>query len=251
MDRNKSAPAPVSAWVDERMSALNANNNWQPNVNAGFERLTKLGIAPKWITKKTILLATATTAAICLSVMASPSPRVFAHRCIAECKVVWQNLSLSPRMQANLTPENARYAAPDFSLKGSDDKDVKLSELKGKVVLVNFWATWCHGCQLEIPWYIEFQKKYEKQGLVIVGLSMDEDGWKSVRPWLAEKQVNYPIVIGNQALADRYGLSGMPLTTLVDRDGKTADVHVGVVDKSATEQKIQALLKQSSGNSKN
>ena len=63
---------------------------------------------------------------------------------------------------------------------------------------MNFWATWCHGCQLEIPWYIEFQKKYEKQGLVIIGISMDEDAWKSVRPWLAEKQVNYPIVIGNQ-----------------------------------------------------
>jgi cytochrome c biogenesis protein CcmG/thiol:disulfide interchange protein DsbE len=80
---------------------------------------------------------------------------------------------------------------------------------------------------------------------------MDEDGWKSVRPWLAEKQVNYPIVIGNQALADRYGLSGMPLTALVDRDGKIADVHVGVVEKDATEQKIQTLLKQSAGNSRN
>lgn len=251
MDRDKSASVPVNAWVDERMSALNSNDNWQPNVRAGFERLTKLGTTPKWIGKRTILLVTATTAAICLSVLAYPSPKVFARRCITECKVVWQNLSLSPRTQANLTPENARYAAPDFILKDASGKDVKLSEQKGKVVLVNFWATWCHGCQLEIPWYIEFQKKYEKQGLVIIGISMDEDGWKSVRPWLAEKQVNYPIVIGNQALADRYGLSGMPLTALVDRDGKIADVHVGVVEKDATEQKIQTLLKQSAGNSRN
>jgi peroxiredoxin len=251
MDRNKSASVPVNTWVEARMSALNSNDNWQPNVSAGFERLTKLGAATKWIGKKTILFAAATTAAICLSVMAYPSPKVFARRCIAECKMVWQNLSLSSRTPANLTPENARYAAPDFSLKGANDQAVMLSDLKGKVVLVNFWATWCHGCQLEIPWYIEFQKKYERQGLVIVGISMDEDGWKSVRPWLAEKQVNYPIVIGNQALADRYGLSGMPLTSLVDRDGKIADVHVGVVEKDATEQKIQALLKQSAGNSRN
>jgi peroxiredoxin len=255
MDRNKFSSAQVELvindWVDDRMSALNSNDNWQPNVRAGFERLTKLGDTARWISRKTIFLATATIAAICISVMAYPSPKVFARRCIAECKVAWQNLGLSARTQAQLTPENARYAAPDFSLKNADDKDVKLSEQKGKVVLVNFWATWCHGCQLEIPWYIEFQKKYEKQGLVIIGISMDEDGWKSVRPWLAEKQVKYPIVIGNQALADRYGLNGMPLTALVDRDGKIADVHVGVVERDVTEQKIQALLKQSAPNSRN
>lgn len=251
MDGNKFDSPQVGIWVDERLSVLNSDSNWQPNVVAGFERLSKSGAKTNWIGKRTVLLAAATTAAICLSVMAYPSPKVFARRCIAECKVVWQNLSLSARTQAMLTPENARYSAPDFSLKAADDKEVKLSELKGRVVLVNFWATWCHGCQLEIPWYIEFQKKHEKQGLVIIGISMDEDGWKSVRPWLNEKQVNYPIVIGDKALADRYGLNGMPLTALVDRDGKIADVHVGVVDKDATEQKIQALLKQSAGNSKN
>ena len=251
MDGNKLSSTPVNAWVDERMSALCANDNWQPNVHAGFERLTKLGAAPHWVGKRTILLAAAASAAICLSIMAYPSPKVFARRCISDCTVILQSLSLSARAQAHLTPENARYAAPDFILKDANDKSVALSELKGKVVLVNFWATWCHGCQLEIPWYVEFQKKYEKQGLAIIGISMDEDGWKSVRPWLNEKQVNYPIVIGNQALADRYGLSGMPLTALVDRDGKMADVHVGVVDKDATEQKIKALLKQSAGNTKN
>ena len=255
MARNKLSSAQVELvsndWVDQRMSALNSHDDWQPNVRAGFERLTKLGTAANWIGRKTILLAAATVAAIGISIMAYPSPKVFARRCIAECKVAWQNLSLSSRTLANLTPENARYAAPDFSLKNADDKDVKLSEQKGKVVLVNFWATWCHGCRLEIPWYIEFQKKYEKQGLVIIGISMDEDGWKSVRPWLSEKQVKYPIVIGNQALADRYGLSGMPLTALVDRDGKIADVHLGVVDKDTTEQKIRALLMQSAANSKN
>lgn len=250
MDGNNLGSARVNTWVDERMSALNSDSNWQPNVPAGYERLTKLGATTKWIGRRTILLTAATVVGVCLAVMAYPSPKVFARRCIAECKVVWQNLSLSPRTPASLTPENARYSAPDFALKDAHDQDVKLSEQKGKVVLVNFWATWCHGCQLEIPWFIDFQKKYEKQGLVVIGISMDEDGWKSVRPWLNEKQVNYPIVIGNQALADRYGLNGMPLTTLVDRDGKIADVHVGVVDKDATEQKIQALLKQSAGNSK-
>jgi peroxiredoxin len=244
MDRNKLNAAAVNTWVDGRMSTLNSGENWQPNVTAGFARFGELKTSIRWVGKRTILLATASVAAICVSIMAYPSPKVFAHRCIDECTIVWQSLSLSARAQARLTPENARYAAPDFKLKDVNDRSVALSDQKGKVVLVNFWATWCHGCQLEIPWYIEFQKKYEKQGLVVVGISMDENGWKSVRPWMSEKRVNYPIVIGSQSVADSFGLSGMPLTVLVDRDGKVADLHVGVVDKDATEQKLRALLQE-------
>jgi peroxiredoxin len=244
MDRNKLNSPQVNAWVDERISALNSGEDWQPNVHAGFARLRELRGTGNQIGRRTILLATATAAAICLSVLAYPSPKVFARRCIAECTVMWQSLSLSARAQAHLTPENARYVAPDFILKDVNEKNIALADQKGKVVLVNFWATWCHGCQLEIPWFIEFQKKYEKQGLVVIGISMDDDGWKYVRPWLSEKRVNYPIVIGNQTLGDRFGLDGMPLTALVDRDGKIADVHLGVVDKDATEKKIQTLLQE-------
>jgi peroxiredoxin len=251
MDRNKSNSARINThtdpWVDERMAALNSAENWQPNVNAGFARLKELKSRASWIGRRTILLAAATATAVLLSVLAYPSPKVFARRCIAECTVAWQNFSLSARGQAHLTPENARYSAPDFILKDANDKNVGLAEQKGKVVLVNFWATWCHDCQLEIPWYVEFQKKYEKQGLVVIGISMDEDGWKLVKPWMSEKRVNYPVVIGNQGLADRFGLNGMPLTALVDRDGKIADVHSGVVDKDATEQKIRTLLLEKAG----
>jgi peroxiredoxin len=244
MDRNKLNATAVNTWVDERMSALNSAENWQPNISAGFSRLRGLKTSARRFGRRTILLATAAVAAICLSIMAYPSPKVFARRCIDECTVVWQSLSLSGRGQANLTPEIARYAAPDFNLKDADDKNFGLADQKGKVILVNFWATWCHGCQLEIPWFMEFQKKYEKQGLVVVGISMDDDGWKSVKPWMGEKRVNYPIVIGDQTVADRFGLNAMPLTALVDRDGKIADVHAGVVDKSATELKVRALLQE-------
>jgi peroxiredoxin len=177
--------------------------------------------------------------------MVLPSPKVFAHRCL-ECSVaVWQSLLPSAPAQADLKSPSARSLAPDFNLKDANGKDVKLADLKGKVVLVNFWATWCEGCQVEIPWFVEFQKAYEGKGLVVVGISMDDDGWKSVRPWLKEKKVNYPIVIGNDGLANRYGLDGMPLTALVDREGRIADVHPGLVDKAATQQKIKALLQES------
>jgi len=98
---------------------------------------------------------------------------------------------------------------------------------------------------VEIPWFVEFQKEYASRGFVVVGISMDDDGWKSVKPWIGEKKVNYPIVIGNEGLGKQYGLVGMPLTALVDREGRIADVHHGIVEKTATQQKIRGLLQES------
>jgi len=149
--------------------------------------------------------------------------------------------------QASIQLENGRKVAPDFDLKDQDGNEVRLSGLKGKVVLVNFWATWCEGCQVEIPWFVEFEKKYSGQGLVVVGVSMDEDGWKSVKPWLKEKKVNYPIVIGNDQLGNQYRLEAMPLTVLVDRQGRIAGEHPGVVKKADTEKHIRTLLDEGVG----
>jgi cytochrome c biogenesis protein CcmG/thiol:disulfide interchange protein DsbE len=153
-------------------------------------------------------------------------------------------LAPSGSTQADLKSASSRAMAPDFNLKDAWGKDIKLSELKGKVVLVNFWATWCEGCQIEIPWFIEFERKYADRGLTVIGVSMDDEGWKSVKPWLIEKKVNYPIVIGNEQLGKQFGLAGMPLTLLVDREGKIADSHSGVVNKVVTEKKIETLLEE-------
>ena len=128
---------------------------------------------------------------------------------------------------------------------------MRLLGLKGKVVLLNFWATWCGGCQVEIPWFIDFQNQYQDRGLAIVGVSMDADGWKSVRPYLKEKNVNYSIVIGNGELAKRYGVEAMPVTLLIDREGKIAASHVGLVSKSDYQAEIETLLKENSSASTN
>src|SRR5579871_4826689 len=92
--------------------------------------------------------------------------------------------------------------APDFTLQDSRGATVKLSDYKGKVVLLNFWATWCGPCKLEIPWFMDFQNTYKDKGFTVLGVSMDDDGWKVVKPYLASSKMNYPVVLGNDKLAD-------------------------------------------------
>lgn len=146
------------------------------------------------------------------------------------------------------TTMDLRKAAPNFALTDSKGGAIKLSEYRGKVILLDFWATWCGGCKVEIPWYMEFQDKYRDRGLAVVGVSMDEDGWKVVKPFLEKNKINYPVVIGNDHLAKLYGLESMPMTLLIDRGGKIATSHVGMVKKDAFEKEIQILLKERGGN---
>jgi peroxiredoxin len=239
MDMNSSSRS--DSWVDEQLAALDPGVEWEPDVTDGLLRLRELRVRGSWIGGRWLLAATGTLG-VCVCLMALPSSKVLAHRCL-ECSVaVWQSLLPSVPAQSGLQSPSGRSLAPDFDLEDASGKDVKLADLKGKVILVNFWATWCEGCQVEIPWFVEFQKEYASRGLVVVGISMDDDGWKSVKPWIKQKKVNYPIVIGNEGLGKQYGLDGMPLTALVDREGRIADVHNGIVEKTATQQKIRALL---------
>jgi peroxiredoxin len=148
------------------------------------------------------------------------------------------------RVPASTTASDLRKTAPAFSLNDSKGGPVTLSDYKGRIVLLDFWATWCHGCKTEIPWYMEFQRKYKGRGLAVIGVSMDDDGWKSVKPFLQENQLNYPVVIGTPSLAKLYGVDSMPVTLLIDREGKIADSHGGVVNKDEFEREIQTLLQE-------
>ena len=147
--------------------------------------------------------------------------------------------------------DHLRKAAPNFTLTDSKGTSVRLSDYQGRVVVLDFWATWCHGCKIEIPWYMEFQNKYKDKGLSVIGVAMDEDGWKSVRPFLKKKRMNYAVVVGNEALAKLYAVDALPVTLLIDRDGKIADAHAGMVDKDAFESEIRVLLQDSVKNASN
>jgi peroxiredoxin len=151
-----------------------------------------------------------------------------------------------------LLQEDHRQTAPEFSLTGADGRRVDLADYRGKVVLLDFWATWCGGCKLEIPWYMEFDEKYRGLGLAVIGVSMDEDGWKAVRPFLARERdpetggktaMKYPVVIGSDTLAKEYNLTSMPMTLLIDRKGKIALSHTGVVNRVDFEGHILQLLR--------
>lgn len=134
--------------------------------------------------------------------------------------------------------------APNFSLKSADGKTYQLSQLKGKVVVVNFWATWCGPCRREIPDFIEAYKKYKSQGLEIIGVSVDEDGWSKVKPFVTENKINYPVVLMDGKVVSDYGnFNAIPTTFVVDKNGNIVDTQTGVMSMSQLESKIQPLLK--------
>jgi peroxiredoxin len=144
--------------------------------------------------------------------------------------------------RAKVQPESERRPAPEWELRDSAGKKVNLKQYRGKIVLLDFWATWCHGCKEEIPWFAEFERKYAGKGLRVIGVSLDGDGWKVVRPFLAGADVPYRVVLGDDAVAKQYGIENMPDTFLIDRRGKIAAAYVGLVDRANVEENIRAML---------
>ena len=137
-----------------------------------------------------------------------------------------------------------RKPAPDFTLQDANGASVRLSDFRGKVVLLNFWATWCGPCTLEIPWFVEFEQQYKSKGLEVVGVSMDEDGWQVIKPYIAEHKVNYRILLGNDSVSQLYGgVDSLPTTFVIDREGRFAfSPHVGLAGKNEYLSEIQSLL---------
>jgi thiol-disulfide isomerase/thioredoxin len=141
-------------------------------------------------------------------------------------------------------PATAKPANLNFTLKDVEGKEVKLASLKGKVVLLDFWATWCGPCKIEIPWFIEFQNKYGKDGLQVVGVSVDDTQAK-LAPYVAQMKMNYLVLQGldHDDIQDAYGpMYGIPVTVVISRDGKMCAKHTGLSSKDEFEREIKSLL---------
>jgi peroxiredoxin len=233
-------------WVEDRLAKLNPVDDWQPQTSAALARFEGRRVKERFIGRWPRIFSVAAIVAIC--VLTFPAPRAFAQRILAPCVEACQNLVMSPgdfRIERMIWGVHnwLGIAPPDFEVTDSSGANFRLSDYQGKVILLNFWATWCRPCQEEIPWFFEFQHVYGDKGFVVIGVSMDEGGWKAVRPVMDSQKINYRVAIGDRELAQKYGgLESLPQTMLLDRKGRLLVKHTGSTSKDQYERDIVRAL---------
>lgn len=151
---------------------------------------------------------------------------------------------LKPRHRGGLpTTAVAGHVAPDFELKDLSGKMVKLSDFRGKAVVLNFWATWCPPCKTEIPWFEDLQNKYGNQGLAVVGVALDDSSDADIAQFAKDMKMNYPVLLGKEETSDLYGgVEALPTTFYIDRSGKIITSVPGLVDRKEIEDNIVKAL---------
>ncbi len=158
--------------------------------------------------------------------------------------MLYVGLHMARRSGRLSTPRITRSSvAPDFSLESLEGKTMRLSDFHGKAVLLNFWATWCVPCKIEMPWFVELQQKYGSQGLQVVGVAMDDASKEDIATFARDVGVNYPVLIGKEAMGDSYGgIPALPETFFIGRDGKVVDKILGLKGKREIEDAIKKAL---------
>ena len=239
----------LGRWTAARLAELDRQDPWQPETTRAFARfqLAKrrdTHRAARWAAAAVLVAATS------VGVLAFPPAHALAARCVAACVDQSGKLSTflwgrpaAPGRAATPVVASALLVAPDFSLSDRSGHPVSLSAYRGQVVLLNFWATWCSPCKREVPWLIDFQRKYKDRGFTVLGLSIDDDGWTSVARYMDDEAMTYPVVLATDDVTALYGgMGAVPMTFLVDRDGHISAMHLGLIDKDGVETEILKAL---------
>ncbi|HXW91904.1 MAG TPA: TlpA disulfide reductase family protein [Terriglobales bacterium] len=153
-------------------------------------------------------------------------------------------VGLRMRRQQNPTSTSLKGAlAPDFALSSLEGNTVHLSDYRGRAVLLNFWATWCGPCKVEMPWFVELQKQYGPAGLQILGVAMDDSSPGEIAKFAKEMGVNYPVLIGKETVGDAYGgVEFLPYSFYIDRNGKVLDIAFGLRGRGEIEDGVKKIL---------
>ena len=152
-------------------------------------------------------------------------------------------VSVDPKESAVAPGESELGTLPTFALQDLDGNAVTDGDLEGKVALVNFWATWCGPCKIEMPWFVDFQRKYKDRDFTVIAISLDEDGWDPVRRFAEDLELNFPVLLGDDSVAEDFGgVWALPTTLIVDRSGAVSARHMGLVSRSIYEGEIEGLL---------
>src|SRR5712692_9740143 len=165
--------------------------------------------------------------------------------------MLYVGLHMARRSGRLSTPRITRSTvAPDFSLESLEGKTMRLSDFRGKAVLLNFWATWCGPCKIEMPWFVELQNQYGREGLQVVGVAMDDASKEDIAKFAKDMGVNYPILIGKESVGDQYGgIPALPESFFIGRDGKIMDKIIGLKGKSEIEDSVKKALNTQPANS--
>lgn len=226
----------LGRWTEAQMAQLDRHDGWEPDASRALTRW-QLASRRGAHRGRQAALAGALIAVMSAGLLAFPPAHALAERCIAAC------VDQSNKLGAYLRGRPARLGAPDFSLTDRSGHIVSLSAYRGQVVLINFWATWCSPCKREIPWLVEFQTKYKDRGFTVLGLSVDEDGWTAVAPYLDAAAINYPVAIATDEVTTGYGgVGAVPMTLVIDRNGRVASTHLGLLNKQDVEAEIVSAL---------